>query len=399
LGFLLNQTGEYAKALKYLTKALEKMPNKAQLWNDLGYTCSKLNKFTDAINCYQKALRIEPSNFDSYLELAKIYTFEAIDLEKSEYYIQKCISSNPNHPELSVPLRFFKANSIRKKILNAAKILPKHDLSVETLEVINYLETKAYTTFPYKFTQKYTKRNVPVYYDTALEMVYIVENDKKLYFKRGMSKEVVINSYNYVSLEQDELSPHRYLTNEIKMLGTIPSGATDTGFTVNPGDVVVDLGVAEGNFAFSVIDLASKIYLFECDPGWIRALEATFRNYSDKVVIVSKYVSDIDDAKNVSLDTYFAANERVNFIKMDVEGYEWSALQGMKKTLTANPDLRAAVCTYHYPLDSENFSIFFQERGFEISFSRGYMLFNMYEFDPPHLRKGVLRAKKKIILP
>ena len=36
------------------------------------------------------------------------------------------------------------------------------------------------------------------------------------------------------------------------------------------------------------VDVASKIYLFECDPVWIEALEKTFEPYKDKVVIVPK---------------------------------------------------------------------------------------------------------------
>jgi hypothetical protein len=226
-------------------------------------------------------------------------------------------------------------------------------------------------------------------------MVYIAENDKKLYFRRGITKEQAVSIYNGVAKEQDELSPHRYLTSEIHMMGTILSDTSSSGFTINPADVVVDLGVAEGNFAFSIIDIVSKIHLFECDQEWIRALEATFRDYNDKVVIVSKYVSDIDDKDNVSLDNYFDSADTVNFIKADIEGYDWRALQGMKKTLQKNTDIRAAICTYHGPTDAEVFSSFFKEIGFDVNFTRGYMLFNLYDNEPPHLRRGILRATKK----
>lgn len=46
-------------------------------------------------------------------------------------------------------------------------------------------------------------------------------------------KEKAETYYRYILLEQDEKSPHRYLTSE---------------FDVSEGDVVVDVGVAEGNF-------------------------------------------------------------------------------------------------------------------------------------------------------
>lgn len=37
----------------------------------------------------------------------------------------------------------------------------------------------------------------------------------------------------------------------------------DEDFQVEEGDVVLDVGVAEGNFSMEIIERASKIYLFE----------------------------------------------------------------------------------------------------------------------------------------
>jgi 16S rRNA A1518/A1519 N6-dimethyltransferase RsmA/KsgA/DIM1 with predicted DNA glycosylase/AP lyase activity len=49
---------------------------------------------------------------------------------------------------------------------------------------------------------------------------------------------------------------------------------------VAEGDVVVDAGAAEGNFALSVIDKASKVYIIEGDAGWCEALRQTFLPYN-----------------------------------------------------------------------------------------------------------------------
>jgi len=290
-----------------------------------------------------------------------------------------------------------------RKLMEDLKQSPTQDMSsrlaeiadgLKLREIHNFLKNNPLSHFPYNFTKNYIGRDVPTYYDSSLEMIYIVENDRKLYFKRGMSKEEVICLYNALGMEQDHLSPHRYLTDEIHMLGTIPANALTRGFTINPGDVAVDLGVAEGNFAFSIIDIVSKIYLFECDMEWVRALEATFRDYNDKVAIVSKYVSDVDDENNVSLDNYFSSADTVNFIKADIEGFECQALLGMQKILQKNTDIRAAICTYHFQDDAESFSDFFKKIGFSVSFTPGYMLFQNID-TPVQTRKGVLRASKK----
>lgn len=284
-----------------------------------------------------------------------------------------------------------------RELLQYPANLSRQDISAELLqtidEMIQFVRINPHSIVPYKFTLKYTERQVPTYYDSALEMIYIVENDKKIYFKRGATKEQVLACYNGMAFEQDDLSPHRYLTSELRMMGTLPSDALTSGFTVNKGDVVVDLGVGEGNFSFSVADLVSKLYLFECDPEWVRALEATFRDYNDKVTIVSKYVSDIDDENNISLDTYFGPNSIVNFIKADIEGYERKALLGMRKLLARNTDIRAAICAYHHPADAVDFEEFFRKMGFETSFTKGYLWIPR----PPFFRKGVLRATKKAL--
>jgi hypothetical protein len=285
----------------------------------------------------------------------------------------------------------------KEKILKYSNFFPEESLSSELVEIINFLDNNPYTMFPYDFIKKYVERQIPVYYDSSLQMVYIVENDKKFYFKSDITKIGALNLYNAMGIEQDVLSPHRYLTGEINMIGTFETNSSlppkTNGFTINSGDIVVDLGVAEGNFAFSIIDIVSKIYLFECDPGWIRALEATFKDYNDKVVIVPKYVSDFDDQNNISLDSFFSSNEVINFIKADIEGAEWRALQGMKKTLVRNTDIRTAICTYHNPSDAHNFSNFFCKLGFDTKYTPGYCLIN--DKRTPYLRKAVLRAAKK----
>jgi len=55
-----------------------------------------------------------------------------------------------------------------------------------------------------------------------------------------------------------------------------------------------------------------------------------------------------------------------------------------------------AICTYHKQGDEKIFTEFLKDAGFEVSPSAGYMIF-IYDkhFEPPYLRRGLLRAEKK----
>jgi hypothetical protein len=165
---------------------------------------------------------------------------------------------------------------------------------------------------------------------------------------------------------------------------------------VSEGDVVVDAGVAEGNFALSVVEKVKKMYLFETDETWITTLEATFAPWKEKVVIVNKYVSDNDKENCITLDTFFG-NEKIDFIKADIEGAEFQLLTGAKKILSRQIPMKIVLCTYHKHNDAEMFNRILMSNGFCTEFSKGYMIF-LYELydrlEPPYLRRGLIRAKK-----
>jgi len=198
-----------------------------------------------------------------------------------------------------------------------------------------------------------------------------------MYFKKGLTKEQIQIYYRNILKEQDDRSPHRY---------------ESSTFCVSDGDVVIDVGAAEGVFALSVIDKAKKIYLFEVDEGWIEALNVTFSAWKDKVVIVNKYISDNDSNNCIKLDTYFI-NEKIDFIKVDIEGAEQSLLLGATNLLKS--PLKLAICTYHMPNDAENISQILNKNGFQIVFSNGYVLpFWDLNIAPPYFRKCLIRAVK-----
>jgi hypothetical protein len=125
-------------------------------------------------------------------------------------------------------------------------------------------------------------------------------------------------------------------------------------------------------------------------------LEATFAPWKEKVVIVNKYVSDNDKKNNVTLDAFFR-NEKIDFIKADIEGAEPRLLAGAKAILSRQAPMKVVLCTYHKRDDAEALHQMLTEKGFHTEFSEGYMLF-LYEmcdkFEPPYLRRGLIRGVK-----
>lgn len=287
--------------------------------------------------------------------------------------------------------RIFVPKFIRKKIL--AKELRKSILdyysgvpgkpSEEIEVVLDYLRSNPIAIFPYPFQNKYNADEIEVLEDKKRDLRYVMYDDKKLYFKKRWSNKRIQHSFNELTREQDPQSPHRYLNDR---------------FNLEEGDVLVDIGVAEGNFALAAVEIASRLILFETDKEWIEALNATFEPWKEKVVIVNKFVSDITNATNTTLDDFFATGETLSFIKIDVDGAESRLLKGAARILSEQKPLKLAVCTYHNQYDEAEFETLLSRNGFETSHSDGYMLFYYdKKMKAPYLRRGLIRAVKRWI--
>jgi predicted RNA methylase len=272
-------------------------------------------------------------------------------------------------------------NSLKKSIIDYLENMPPEDATDEKSEVLKYLKHNPISVFPYFYTEKHQPEDVIVYVGADTEMPYILQDGKRLYFKKGWDEKQIQNYYNGLLIEQDEASPHRYETPE---------------FYVSEGDVVVDAGVAEGNFALSIIEKVKKIYLFEADETWVEALEATFAPWKEKVDIVNKYVSDVDRNNHIRLDTILK-HQKIDFIKADIEGSEAKLLTGSEEILSTESPMKIILCTYHKHNDAETLDKMLKEKGFVTEFSKGYMVFFCESCDklvPPFLRRGVIRARR-----
>ena len=137
---------------------------------------------------------------------------------------------------------------------------------------------------------------------------------------------------------------------------------------VEPDDVVVDVGAAEGLFSLSVINRCRKVIMIEPNGNFVEALNNTFRGYigTGKAVILPAAAGDregrirlIDDGAsstvaesgepNVELRTLdgLLENEgKIGYLKIDVEGSEMEVLKGAKRIIQRDKPKIAAAC-YH----------------------------------------------------
>ncbi len=232
------------------------------------------------------------------------------------------------------------------------------------------------------FAFPYEKTAYPVNYgfDEKEDMYYFIQDGVKLYLpKSKYSDEGDVEHYLLgLFVEQDERSPHRYLNERM----AVPAGA-----------VILDAGVAEGNFTASVIQKAQKVYLVECDPDWVHALRRSFRDYSDKIEIIEKYLSDHDDEEHITIDSIMNG-QPLDYVKMDIEGDEPSALRGAKETLRISEHLKCNICVYHKLGDDQKVCDLLSEAGMDISHTPGYMFHGGDEEHLYYPRKGVVQAVK-----
>ena len=254
----------------------------------------------------------------------------------------------------------------------------------EMQAVVDYVAHNGVRMYCAPFYDAYMERDMPVYYDEAYQMYYGIYLERRMYLSKKYDTEKKAQTYlRYACMEQDERSPHCYLSEHFK---------------VEKGETGIDIGAAEGIFALRVIEDVGHIYLIEADSDWCEALAATFREYADRVTIIRGFVSDTAENGQLVLDQLFA-EKQIDFIKMDIEGTELSALRGAKRLLENNMP-KLAVCTYHRAKDSEKIAAWLSEQGkYTLWDSPGYVicqgeweLLNLQEVD---FRRALLWAKPK----
>lgn len=247
----------------------------------------------------------------------------------------------------------------------------------EIQETVSYFRNKGLNVYG---SYEAVKKQYFVYRDQE-DHPYIMFENKRMYFPdtcrflKADGKEFAGD----ILYEQQSGSPHQYVRNEEE---------------IKQGSVIVDAGVCEGNFALRYIDKAKKIYLIESDKEWMQALRRTFWPYRDRVVFCQKFLTRYNSSNTITIDSL--VQEKVDFIKMDIEGAEIDALLGARKTLLQS-SAGCAICSYHKQNDEENIRFILESYGYKTSVSKGYMFFVYDEdiMDTLDLRKGVVYGEKE----
>ena len=151
--------------------------------------------------------------------------------------------------------------------------------------------------------------------------------------------------------------------------------------TIKEGDVFLDLGAHIGYYtllAARLVGSKGKVFAFEASPVNAPVLQKNVHvnGFDANTVVVPKAVSNVTgkgflylfdrygsmghsmyetdgnskvDIETVSLDDFFASHptRKIDIMKIDVEGSEWNALQGMMRTLEASPNI--TIFTEYYP--------------------------------------------------
>jgi hypothetical protein len=272
---------------------------------------------------------------------------------------------------------------LKRKINNYTKLFPsKMKAFSDEIDFLNYnadTNNPKSFTFPYSYVFEYDYNKIKVFRDNLNGLFYVIHQGKRLYYTRKFQSEnEVKESYNNVLIEQAEKSPHDYINDN---------------FRVEENDIVLDIGAEAGNFSLEIVEIASKLYIIEPDIDWIEALNKTFDPWKEKVRIINKFVSNIDNDKCITLESILGENH-VNFIKMDVEGMEPIIIKNSEKILINNTKIKLAICCYHKKDDAKTIEKLLTGFNFKCSLSDGYMLYIHNYLTPPYFRKGLIRAQK-----
>jgi len=146
---------------------------------------------------------------------------------------------------------------------------------------------------------------------------------------------------------------------------------------LRPGKTAVDIGANIGvytQFFSSLVTKTGRIYAFEPHPSNYMHLQENTRDHTNVTRIqaavgnqngeIKLFISselnvdhctfDRGDGRQwikvpiISLDEYFPVGHHVDLIKIDVQGYELSVLQGAKRVLQENHDIQVLIEFWPY---------------------------------------------------
>jgi FkbM family methyltransferase len=171
---------------------------------------------------------------------------------------------------------------------------------------------------------------------------------------------------------------------------------------LSPGDVAVDVGANIGSYTTFLADVVGptgRVVAFEpaeenlenlvrvCGRlGQVEVVQAAVGNATGELTLYRSDVMNVDHqtydsgegrsavkVPSYRLDDFFPAGTKVDLIKMDIQGFEYQALQGMRRLLEESPNIAVLMEYWPYGLmkagtDPAEAIGFLESLGFKLTF-------------------------------
>lgn len=189
------------------------------------------------------------------------------------------------------------------------------------------------------------------------DMEFLEIGGLQLYWPQEYERRVLSGSYCEI-FAPPMINPHAYQENEVRL---------------QPGDWVIDAGACEGFFTFLALQRGANVLMIEPVPRLAAALARTFApeietgrvkmiraglgaspgesrlSIDPASIIVSKIdASGKEIVPIVSLDQILSDGfiPRIDFVKMDIEGFEIAAMKGATRILKEHAPI-LSIAVYH----------------------------------------------------
>ena len=223
-------------------------------------------------------------NFDKIADY-DVYPVTYIQMLKYDLILLDCDSDTAN----AMKPNFVAAGIPQDKIQSVYWLLQQkmikryEDIQDKAIqETLEYWKTHELSVFN-QHTESYEHTYDEMHMDNNCGLPYIIfktveGKDRRMYYPPGSGIKAPDGKIYITDVlrEQVPTSPHLYIKDNHK---------------INDGDILIDAGVCEGNFALRYVDVCSKVYLFEMDQKWFAPLYFSFRDCWNKIEFIPKAVS------------------------------------------------------------------------------------------------------------
>ena len=242
-----------------------------------------------------------------------------------------------------------------------------------------------------------------------LKYPLITRKIAKIYIIKHLYRFIVINflKANTVKIDGHKLFLDSEDSLRLSVYGQFEAFETEViKKEIKEGDVVLDIGANIGYYALIFAKLVGpkgKVFAFEPDPENFALLNKNIKiNEYKNVVLINKAVSNEVGEIKLYLNEYNKANHqiypsknhrksiliqttrlddffkdykgKIDFVKIDIEGAEYLAIQGMSNLLNKNKNIK--IITEFYPCWLENFNVKSEEY-LKLLSKHGFKLYNL----------------------